>query len=520
MGLYRGETSFLDWREQNYPAWTAKETAFIAQSFALSTNVLHYEALRLAASMASERGVADDAVRYTREADALKSAIDRHFWREDRGLYMSYIGTAQHPVAFESYDLLGLSLAIDSGVAPAERARRALANYPVTEAGSPVIWPQQPGTAIYHNRAIWPFVSAYALRAARKVGDPARVAHELRSLMRGAALSGSHMENYELTTQAVHFEDGKLSGPVVNSPRQLWSVAAYLDMVMRGVFGLEEDGRVAPQLPAELVPMLFGDRDAISLRLPTREIVLRRPRHLKGNLLVAGATRTQGRVTTVDLVATQARASTLRMEGARFAPPQPPAPVARTEDNMLRISMPEGTRLYLDGARHADASKDTTVSVARRKWQQCFSLTRVDADGIESLHSPTTCTASTTSLAGAWPRSWSAPRDGRWRAVLRYANANGPINTGITAAVKTLVLHCDGQPRQSATVVMPHREGEGDSTVATFTAHAGVPCRFMLEDGFNMSYLAHFANYTGGKGGESGPLNEAEYGPLLLSPAR
>ena len=104
--------------------------------------------------------------------------------------------------------------------------------------------------------------------------------------------------------------------------------------------------------------------------------------------------------------------------------------------------------------------------------------------------------------------------------MLRYSNANGPINTGITAAVKTLVLQCDGQPRQTATLVMPHREGDGDSTVATFTAHAGVPCRFMLEDGFNMSYLAHFANYTGGRGGESGPLNEATYGPLLLSPAR
>ncbi|HWI24198.1 MAG TPA: Six-hairpin glycosidase-like protein, partial [Lysobacter sp.] len=496
MGLYRGETSFLDWREQNYPAWTAKETAFIAQSFALSTNVLHYEALRLAARLAEERGDAD-AARYAGEADALKAAVGRHFWREDRGLYMSYLGTAQHPVPFEAYDLLGLSLAIDSGVAPPERARRALANYPATEAGSPVIWPQQPGTAIYHNRAIWPFVSAYALRAARKVGDPTRIAHELRSLMRGAALSGSNMENYELTTQAVHVEDGKFSGPVVNSPRQLWSVAAYLDMVMRGVFGLEDDGRIAPQLPAELVPMLFGEREAITLHLPARDILLRRPGRIDGNLLVAGVTRTRGRVTTVELVATQAQASALRMEGARFAPSQPSAPVLRPEGNAFRIAMPAGTRLYVDGARHADAATAETFSVAKRDWQQCFSLTRVDPDGIESLHSPATCTAPAIKLEGAWPRTWSAPRDGHWRAVLRYANANGPINTGITAAVKTLVLQCEGQPRQAAALVMPHREGEGDSTVAMFAVRAGVPCRFTLEDGFNMSYLAHFAHYTG-----------------------
>ena len=52
LGLYRGETSFLDWREQTYPAWTRDNVVFIAQSFALSTNVLHYEALQLAAKLA------------------------------------------------------------------------------------------------------------------------------------------------------------------------------------------------------------------------------------------------------------------------------------------------------------------------------------------------------------------------------------------------------------------------------------------------------------------------------------
>src|SRR5690349_1743568 len=55
MGLYRGETSFLDWREQSYPGWTANDVRFIAQSYALSTNVLYYEALQLAVQMAERR---------------------------------------------------------------------------------------------------------------------------------------------------------------------------------------------------------------------------------------------------------------------------------------------------------------------------------------------------------------------------------------------------------------------------------------------------------------------------------
>src|SRR5690349_15700375 len=173
LGLYRGETSFLDWREQTYPAWTADNVGFIAQSFALSTNVLQYQALELAAELADKHGDSRGA-EYRAQAAALKSAINQHFWRADRGLYMSYLGGDGLPV--EAYDLLGLSLAITSGVADPARARQALANYPTWPSGSPVIWPERADQPIYHNRAIWPFVSAYALRAARAVDDPARIA--------------------------------------------------------------------------------------------------------------------------------------------------------------------------------------------------------------------------------------------------------------------------------------------------------------------------------------------------------
>jgi len=154
---------------------------------------------------------------------------------------MSYIGTADGPQTIEAYDLLGTALAILADIPTPERARKALASYPTWPAGSPVIWPEHRDAAIYHNRAIWPFVSAYALRAARKLDDANRIAHELRSILQGAALSGSNYENYELTSGAVHVEDGKWSGPVVNSPRQLWSVAAMLDAVVEGVFGVDGD---------------------------------------------------------------------------------------------------------------------------------------------------------------------------------------------------------------------------------------------------------------------------------------
>jgi hypothetical protein len=453
-GLYRGETSFLDWREQTYPAATAKNVVFIAQSFALSTNVLHYEALRMAGELARQHGDSTSSA-YIAQAEALKKAINAHFWRADRGMYMSYIGGGEHPAPYDTYDLLGLSLAITSGVADADRARVALSHYPTWPAGSPVIWPERDDEPIYHNRAIWPFVSAYALRAARVVDDPLRIEHELRSLMRGAALAGSNMENFELTTQAVHVDEGRLSGPVVDSPRQLWSVAAYLDMVVEGVFGLTGEDRVEPKLPVSLVPMLFGDRDRISLNLPGRHITLIRPAALEGNLLVSGDVHNNGTDTVVRLKAIRVPSVPLRLDAPLFAP----APVI---------------------AAHTQG---------------------------EPAH-----------VTGAWPRTWTASTSGLFTAELVYANDHGPVNTGVTAAVKQLIAHCDGEQAQSMPMVMPHSVGEQRSTSASFQARAGARCTFLLEDGFNMSYLVHFARYTSGQGGIDGPLNTARIGDLLITP--
>ncbi len=84
---------------------------------------------------------------------------------------------------------------------------------------------------------------------------------------------------------------------MVDSPRQLWSVAGYLDMVVRGVFGLEDDGRVAPELPASLVPMLFGrSAEQISLYLDGRaSCSIGPPNPGAGALLVAGGIQQQRR---------------------------------------------------------------------------------------------------------------------------------------------------------------------------------------------------------------------------------
>lgn len=514
IGLYRGETSFLDWREQTYPGWTASDVRFIGESFALSTNVLHYRALRLGERLAKAHGDAAAAGRYGQWAGALRRAIDVRFWREERGQYMSYIGTAAHPVPFEKYDLLGLSLGIVSDVLPRERAAAALARYPATAAGSPVVWPQEREQPIYHNRALWPFVSAYSLRAARRLDDAPRIAMEIESLLRGTALASSNMENYEMLSQAVHVDEGRLSGPVVNSPRQLWSVAGYLSMVIEGVFGVEADGSVAPKLPARLVPLLFGERDRIVLRMDGRRWTLLRPARDAGDLLVAGRLDRRGDETIVHLVGARSRnAAPPPLAEAHFAPETPAEPRLQADGADWRVQVPADATLYLDGRPYrGDAA---ALRLPREGIAHCLSLTRRDAHW-ESLHGPTVCTGAQATLAGDRAWTWLAPAAGRYRASLRYRNGNGPINTGVTAAVKRLVLRCEGQPPQRHAVVMPHSVGEQDSIHAVFDVPTAGRCGFALEEGFNMSGLEHFAHYTGGAGGRSGVLNAADVVALQL----
>lgn len=269
-GLYRGEQSFLDWREQTYPEWVAGEVVHVGMSKTLSTNVLHLRALEVAASLADAEGDAASAARWRGWAGDLRAAIRARFWLEDEGLFSSFTTTELDPSPVRRFDLLGEALAILAGVADEAQARRILSTYPHLGPGAaPVIHPQQQGVRIYHNRAEWPFVTAYWLRAARAARHDAAGDRALRSLVRGAALNLSNMENLEIATGAPWVSEGATSGPVVNSERQLWSVAGYLAMVHHVVFGVEasEEGlRVRPWITASMRSELFGDARTIALR--------------------------------------------------------------------------------------------------------------------------------------------------------------------------------------------------------------------------------------------------------------
>ena len=236
-GLYGGEHSFLDWREQTYAAWITDNLSAMAQSKALSTNVTHYRAMRLAERLALEAGDEVAAKRYGGWADDLARAIDTAFWDPGAGLYATYLTADLNPRRVQKFDLLGNALAIVSGLADDQRARQILSQYPVAPFGPPVVWPQAPNMFVYHNRAQWPFVTAYALKAASRAGHVMAADRAASALMRGAALNLSNMENLEWLTGLGQFDDG----PQINSRRQLWSVGGYLGFAIGTIFGWQPE---------------------------------------------------------------------------------------------------------------------------------------------------------------------------------------------------------------------------------------------------------------------------------------
>ncbi|WP_164981352.1 MGH1-like glycoside hydrolase domain-containing protein [Silvibacterium dinghuense] len=240
-GLVRGETSFLDWRDQTHPRWM--QPVDIYESKSLSTNAVFYGVYRVLAAMAKEQNL--PGTLWEQKADHLQQAINAKFWIPERGFYGEYLyGPVWQNLSPRS-DALGQALAILTGLAPAERQKALLASVPVMDYGIPTVYPQIPDMRPYHNRSVWPFVQALWSMAAADHKDEAAVAQGLAVIYRAGALFLTNKENFVLET-------GTPYGTAISSDRQLWSVAGNLAMTYRVLFGMrmETDGlRFSPVLP-------------------------------------------------------------------------------------------------------------------------------------------------------------------------------------------------------------------------------------------------------------------------------
>lgn len=244
--LMRGETSFLDWREQEYPVWAQPNDIY--QSEALGTTLVHYQSLRILAEMCRLEGQPRDAEKYESWAEGLAEGINRHLWLEDKGYYGIYLYGRRHLMLHPQSETLGEAFAILFGLANEARARRITESVVNEPYGTPCMYPNLADQPPYHNDATWPFVQGYWMKANAQAGNEEGVLHSIASIYRAATLWLTNQENYVVY-------NGDYGGTQLNSGRQLWSVAANLAIVPSIYFGIryEVDGiRFAPFVPKAL----------------------------------------------------------------------------------------------------------------------------------------------------------------------------------------------------------------------------------------------------------------------------
>lgn len=235
-GLVRGESSFLDWREESYPRWM--EPADIAQSECLGTNAVFFRANQIVARMAQLCGEKDLAVHFNEKAESIKAAINKYLWLEDKGYYGQYLYGRGNLIVSPRSETLGEALCVVFGIADSARTHRIVSSVALSPYGTPAFSPQIPNVHPYHNNAVWPFVQAFWMQASAVAGNQLSLEHSIASIYRAAAMYASNMENFDATT-------GDLN-TAINSPSQLWSVAGNISVAHRILMGitLQEDGIV------------------------------------------------------------------------------------------------------------------------------------------------------------------------------------------------------------------------------------------------------------------------------------
>ena len=229
-GLVKGESSFLDWREQTYPKWM--QPADIYESENLGTNAVHFQANMVLSQMAAILKSQPDVLKYKGNADKIKAGINKYLWMEDKGYYAQFYYGRNSKIVSPKSEALGEALCVLFGIANEKQQQAVVAKTPVTDFGIPCIYPQIPGITPYHNNAVWPFVQSYWAMASAKTGNEVSVMESLAAIWRPAALFLTNKENFVA-------DNGDFAGTVINSSNMLWSLSGNLAMVHKVLFGVE-----------------------------------------------------------------------------------------------------------------------------------------------------------------------------------------------------------------------------------------------------------------------------------------
>jgi len=499
-GLATGETSFMDWREQSYPRWM--EPRDIARSAAIGTNAVHYATYTILADMA--RALGEPSTGWQHTAGTLHDAINSNLWQPQAGFYAAYRYGRAFPSLAPRSDALGEALAVIYGVADTARRAEIVERMPLVEFGAPTFWPYIPNMRRYHNGALWPFVNAFWTWAAASAGNTAAVEHGLASVYRPAALFLTNKEN--MVAETGHFD-----GTVLNSDRQLWSVAGNLATHFRVLFGmrfLADRLAFSPMVP----PAYGGERTLSNLRYRGSTLTIT----LRGSGDGVASARLDGRpVALAEIPATLTGAHKLELEmngrwpagrinlvPNRWAPETPVAAVRG--DSLVWSAVPGALRytVYRNG-RPSTTTRETSLAVGRDAEVAEYQVLSVDSAGAESFLSEPVRVAPEAAVIVARPAGAPLEREhagftgagyvrltreantrvevpvrvacgGVYDVDARYANGSGPVNTEAKTAIRTLLV--DG--REAGVLVMPQRGTNlwtewGYGTAARVTLTAG-----------------------------------------------
>ena len=279
-GLYRGESSFIDWREQSYPTWAQPADIYLSEC--LGTNAAYYGVLKVTADMAAALGFKKDVKKYTQKAEALKKAINDKFWVEEDGYYASYWYGRQNLIRTQHSETLGESFCVLFGIADEERAAKVISSMHVGEFGPPIFSPQIVSQGNYHNNGVWPYVTSFWGKAAAKAENETALLHALACNVRTAALYATNYENYSFNT-------GNPYTTLMNSPNMLWGLSGFMGLFHRTFFGFEfsQDGlALNPFVPT----VLAGTRklEAFPYRGMSLDITVKGSGHEIASCLIDG----------------------------------------------------------------------------------------------------------------------------------------------------------------------------------------------------------------------------------------
>lgn len=508
-GLVKGETSFIDWREQSYPKWM--QTADISQSEAMGTNVLYAAALKAVSEMATDLGKKKEAQLWKEKADALAAAIDKTFYMPDKGYYGMYTYGRDNKILNPRAETLGLALSILYDIAPAERQKEISQNNPVTPFGPAIFYPQIADMTNYHNNALWPFVASYWTLAQAKAGNEAGVVEGIGSVFRPAALFATNKENFNLDNGDYFTE--------LNSSNMLWSLSGNLALTQQVLFGIhfEKDGlRIAPFVPQsfaadrtlenfpyrgarlDITVKGYGDKiKSLTLngkKIDPSKVIPAKDLKKGGNIVVEMADEPIAPMQLNHVSNLKAPLTPIAWMESDPALADEGVPVL----NRLRWNPIEyiGEYIVLRDGQEVGRTRETQyATVEPGEWQvigvagdgtQGFAseprdnrlMISAEFEGEQTksgpsrqrsvkLTSPEVSYESAAPVQGYYgigyvetdrtsePRTIgvTVPKAGDYSISVRYANGNGPVNTENKAAVRTLMV--DG--KKAGTIVMPTR---------------------------------------------------------------